>query len=115
MSKIAFQSVQFKASPHLEEFVNEKVSKLFDQEPAIIRADVTLFEGAAGNPRNQFCEIELSVPGENHFVKKNSENYEKSILAAVTTLQKIIRRKKTKIIDRRKSDRSFEKNKYTEE
>jgi ribosome-associated translation inhibitor RaiA len=104
MSKIVFQSVQFKASSQLKEFVNEKVTKLFDQDPSIIRADVTLFEGASGNPRNQFCEIQLSVPGDNHFVKKNSENYEKSILDAVATLQKIIRRKKTKKIVRRKAD-----------
>jgi ribosome hibernation promoting factor len=96
MSKIVFQSVQFKASSQLEEFVKEKVSKLFEQDPSIIRADVTLFEGSSGNPKNQFCEIQLSVPGENHFVKKNSENYEKSLLAAVKTLQKVLRRKKVK-------------------
>jgi len=96
MNKIAFQTVQFKASSQLEDFVKDKVSKLFEQDPSIIRADVTLFEGASGNPNNQFCEIQLSVPGENHFVKKNSENYEKSILEAVKTLQKVLRRHKTK-------------------
>ena len=103
MNKIAFQTVQFKASAQLEEFVKEKVSKLFEQDPSIIRADVTLFEGASGNPKNQFCEIQLSVPGENHFVKKNSENYEKSILETVKTLQKILRRAKTKEIIKRRS------------
>ncbi len=102
MNNISFQSVHFKASSQLEDFVKEKVSKLFDQENSIIRADVTLFEGASGNPKNQFCEIHLSVPGENHFVKKNSESYEKSILAAVEALQKVLRRKKTKrIVSRR--------------
>jgi len=105
MNNITFQSVHFTASQHLEDFVNEKVSKLFDQDDSIIRADVTLFEGAAGNPKNQFCEIQLSVPGENHFIKKNSEHYEKSILAAVAALQKILRRKKTKnVINRRKTE-----------
>jgi ribosome-associated translation inhibitor RaiA len=103
MNKIAFQTVQFKASSQLEDFVKEKVSKLFEQDPTIIRADVTLFEGASGNPKNQFCEIQLSVPGENHFVKKNSENYEKSILATVKTLQKMLRRAKTKEIIKRRS------------
>ncbi len=103
MNKIVLQSVQFKASRQLEEFVNDKVSKLIDQDPSIIRADVTLFEGATGNPKNQFCEIQLSVPGENHFVKKNSENYEKSILEAVKTLQKVLRRQKTKKIIMRRT------------
>jgi ribosome hibernation promoting factor len=103
MNKIAFQTVQFKASSQLEDFVKEKVSKLFEQDPSIIRADVTLFEGASGNPKNQFCEIQLSVPGENHFVKKNSEKYEKSILEAVKTLQKVLRRQKTKKIIMRRT------------
>jgi len=104
MNNITFQSVHFTASTQLENFVKEKVSKLFDQDISIIRADVTLFEGATGNPKNQFCEIQLSVPGENHFIKKNSEQYEQSILAAVAALQKILRRQKTKtIITRRKT------------
>lgn len=103
MNNITFQSIHFKASPQLEDFVKEKVAKLFEQDNSIIRADVTLFEGASGNPNNQFCEINLSVSGENHFVKKNSENYEKSISIAVTSLQKVLQRKKTKkIIGRRK-------------
>lgn len=101
MSKILLQTVQFKASSQLEEYVTEKVSKLFDMNKSIIRADVTLFEGASGNIKNQFCEIELSVSGHNHFVKKNSESYEKSVLAAVKALQKVIRRQKTKEISKR--------------
>ena len=54
MNNITFQSVHFTASTQLENFVKEKVSKLFDQDISIIRADVTLFEGATGNPKNQF-------------------------------------------------------------
>ncbi len=103
MNKIVLQSVQFKASIELKEFVKEKVLKLIQQDKSIIRADVTLFEGASGNPKNQFCEIELSVAGQNHFVKKSSESYEKSVLDAVKTLQKVIRRQKAKKIIRRKS------------
>jgi len=103
MNKIVMQSVHFKASAQLEKFVKEKVTKLFEQDSSITRAAVTLFEGASGNPKNQFCEIELSVTGENHFVKKDSESYEKSILAAVKTLQKVMRRQKTKVINQRKS------------
>jgi ribosome-associated translation inhibitor RaiA len=102
MYNIIFQSVRFTASSELENFVTEKVSKLFEQDSSVLKADVTLFEGASGNPRNQFCEIELSVPGENHFIKKNSESYEKSVLAAVTSLQKVIRRKKTKKVAARR-------------
>lgn len=103
MSKIILQSVQFKASGRLDEFVKDKVSKLFYHDTSIIRADVTLFEGAAGTPRNQYCEVQLSVPGENHFVKKCSESYEQSVLECVTVLQKVLSRRKTKKIVMRRS------------
>jgi ribosome-associated translation inhibitor RaiA len=94
MNNIVFQSIHFKASTELKKYVNEKLSKLFEQDNSIIRADVTLFEGASGNPKNKFCEIYLSVPGDNHFAKKNSDNYEKSVIDTVAALLKILRRKK---------------------
>lgn len=103
MNKIVLQSVQFKPSVQLEKFVKEKMTILFEQDSSITRAAVTLFEGSSENPKNQFCEIELSVTGENHFVKKNSESYEKSVLAAVKALQKVIHRQKTKVINQRRS------------
>lgn len=104
MNNITLQSLQFKASLHLEHFVIEKVTKLFDLGVRIIRADVTLFESDSGNPRNQFCEILVSVRGENHFVKKNSENYEKSILLAVETMKKVLRRQKTRRLVMRRAE-----------
>ena len=104
MTNITFQSVHFELSRELEDFVNEKVAKLFEQDDSIIRADVILREEASSNPKNKLCEIQLSVPGENHFIKKNSESFEKSVLTAIAGLQKILRRKKTKkLIFRRKS------------
>ncbi len=106
MDKIVIQTVKFKASAQLEKFVKQKVAKLFEQDSSIIKIDITLFEGGAGNPNNQFCEIQISVPGENHFIKKNSESYEKSVLIAVSGLQKVLRRKKTKKITQRRKEGS---------
>ena len=103
MWNITFQSVNFKSGAMLEEFACKKVKKLFEQDSSIIRADIKIFESSAEIPENQCCEIQLSVSGENHFIKKNSENYEKSISLAVDSLRKVLRRKKTKMmIDRRK-------------
>jgi putative sigma-54 modulation protein len=90
---ITIQSVNFKASDHLESFVNEKVGKLFNLSDTIIRADVTLREGASGDLQNKYCEIRLVVPGNDHFVKKNTDGYEKSTLEAVDTLQNILKKK----------------------
>jgi putative sigma-54 modulation protein len=108
VNKIEIQSVHFKASVQLKKYVKEKVSKLFDQDDSILRADVTLFEGASGSPVNRFCEIQLSVSGDNHFVKKNTDSYKKSVLSAVEALQQVLHRKKIKEISkRRKSKRKI--------
>jgi ribosomal subunit interface protein len=89
---INLQAINFKASEHLQSFVNEKVGKLFNHDDSIIRADVTLREGASGDLENKSCEIRLVIPGHDHFVKKSTTGYEKSIMDAVETLQNVLRK-----------------------
>lgn len=98
---IIIQSVNFKASSALETFVREKISKLFNHCDNIIRADVVLRRKENGNLKNKLCLIRLIIPGYDHFVKVGSDVYEKSILQAVATLQKILRRNKTRLIAKR--------------
>ena len=100
--KIILQSVHFKASPQLEGFVNDKVGKLFRHNSRIVRADVTLHEGADGKPLNKYCEIRLLVRANDYFARKNSSSYEESVLNTVESLRKIIRRAKMKKIGRRR-------------
>jgi len=99
--EIIINSVNFKADTMLETFVKEKVSKLFHQCNTIIRANVTLREAEKGSFENKLCEIRLMIPGNDHFVRKCTAVYEKSILQAVEGLQKIIRREKIKAIRKR--------------
>ena len=99
--EIIINSVNFKTDTALEIFVKEKVSKLFNQCDKIIRANVILRETGNGNPENKLCEIRLMIPGNDHIVRKCTAVYEKSILQAVEVLQKIIRRKKNKVIKER--------------
>lgn len=104
---IIIQSVNFKASSALENFVREKVSKLFNHCDNLIRADVVLRKKENGNLENKLCEIRLIIPGYDHFVKVASEVYGKSILQAVDTLQKILRRNKTRVIAKRNTNQSL--------
>src|SRR6188768_3562485 len=99
--EIIINSVNFKTDTALETFVREKVSKLYNQCDKIIRANVILRESEKGNPENKLCEIRLMIPGNDHFVRKCTAVYEKSILQAVEGLQKIIRREKIKTIRKR--------------
>ncbi len=99
--KITIQTVHFTETKKLTRFVNSKVSKLFHQSPEMIRVDVSLKEGAKNNPSNKLCSLYISHKGENQFVKKNSASYEESILLAVEAMEKILRRRKTKVINQR--------------
>ncbi len=94
--KINLQSLHFKASSQLKEFVEEKVGKLFHQNENILSAEVTLFADDIKIPTNKVCEIRLVVPGYDDFVKKSASSFEEAVLDAVETLQKILRRKKSK-------------------
>ena len=97
---IIIQSLGFKHSNSLEEFVREKLSKLNNEAEKIVRANVTLYQGSGTN-QNNYCEIRLEVPGNDHFVKKHNEVFESAILEAVETLTKVFRRSKEKEMSRR--------------
>jgi len=102
--EIIISTINSKTDITLENYVREKVIKLFNHYKTIIRANVVLREGENGNPENKQCEIRLMIPGYDHFVKKSTDVYEKSISQAVEVLQKILRRKKNRIIAKRYSN-----------
>lgn len=91
---IQIQSLHFKASEQLQDFIREKVGKLISHNDSIIRAEVTLSQGGSGDPENQYCEITLFVPGYNYFAKKNAATYETAITRTVHAVHEIMRRAK---------------------
>jgi ribosomal subunit interface protein len=92
---IRLKSVHFHASDNLKTYVNEKVGKLFEQNDKIMHADVTLHEEGNDPTNNKYCLIRLSIPGYDHIAEKHAENFEHAISEAVSTLQTIMRNKKT--------------------
>ena len=94
--KINLQSLHFKASDQLKNFVEEKVGKLSQLNEDILSAEVTLVANDIKIKNNKVCEIRLVVPGYDDFVKKDAESFEEAILDAVETLQKVLRHKKDK-------------------
>jgi len=96
---IIIQSLGFKAGDGLEDFISEKLEK-FDRELDIIRANVTLYIGSAANPDRCYCEMRLEVPGNDLFVKKNSDSFEKAIVDTIHALQKNIHKSKERQLDR---------------
>lgn len=87
---IIIQSLGFKASNDLESYIREKLNTL--KTDKIVRANVTLYKGPDSAPENNYCEIRLEVPGQDHFVKKNSPYFETAISESVEVLQHQIKK-----------------------
>ena len=91
--KINLQTLHFKGSDDLKNFVEEKVSKLERFDSSIISAEVTLTEDGNGL-QNKTCDIRLVVPGNDDIVKKSASSFEEAISDAVSTLQMKLTAKK---------------------
>ena len=95
---VIIQSLGFKAGEELEGYVREKLEKLSPNDH-IVRANVVLFLGPDRATPSTYCEIRLEVPGNDHFIKESSPEFEQSIDSAVNKLQSMIRKNKEKQLD----------------
>lgn len=98
---IIIQSLGFKASDDLENFVRKKLNTL--KSDRIVRANVVLFKGPENNP-DDYCEIRLEVPGNDSFVKRHSPSFETAILECVEVLTQQEKKSKEKRIAARQAD-----------
>lgn len=97
--QIIIQSLGFKAGEQLENYVREKLESLTPKE-RITGANVVLFLGPDRATPNDYCEIRLEVPGNDHFVKESAQDFEQAIDSCVNKLQGMLRKEKEKMIDR---------------
>ena len=97
---IIIQSLGFKASADLESMIHERLGKLTPND-SIVRANVTLYKASDSIAENNYCEIRLEVPVNDHFVKKNAEMFEQSVVEVVNTLQKMLSKAKDKQTSRK--------------
>ena len=99
---VIIQSLGFTASNDLQNFIRDKISVL--KSDKIVSSNVTLFKGSETEPENNYCEIKLEIPGNDLFVKKNSEHFEVSVSECIDVLKKIINKSKGKQMDKRQAD-----------
>ncbi len=99
---IIIQSLGFTAGKELEDFVREKIGKL-DKLAKIVRANVTLFLGPQNSGDRYYCEVRLEIPGNDLFVKRNEDSFEKVTVTVTDTLQQTLRRTRDKLVERQQS------------
>lgn len=91
--KIIIQTPQFTASERLINFIREKIKPLTAHQSNIIGVKVVLRTGAKHDLSNQWCEIVVTLPAENKFIKKHSLSFEESIARAVASMERKLKRK----------------------
>ncbi len=93
---IKIHSVHFDADKKLVDFIENKVNKLDQFYDNIIGAEVFLKVEKTQTPDNKIAEIKLQIPGSDLFAKKQSDTFEESTDAAVSALEKQLKKRKDK-------------------
>jgi ribosome-associated translation inhibitor RaiA len=91
--EISVHTVGFK-SETLENLVKTSIHNLDEFNNQIIRVGVTLYEDKCLKFENQFCVIQLFLPGNVVYAKENTTDFEKSISKSIESVQKLLHKSK---------------------
>lgn len=94
--QILIRSVRINLRPVLEEFIRDRVARFEKLNDRIVRAHVTLTVEQGSSPKNKSCEILLSIPGEDPFLKKTGASFEEAVSEATTAMERVLRKKKVR-------------------
>ena len=90
---VKINSVGFSASSQLDEFIQQKLSKLEKYNDAILGVEVALKLEKDDKLENKVVEVNVNIKGQDVFVKKNAKKFED----AVDELYDVIKRQLVKI------------------
>ncbi len=99
---INISSVHFKTDKNLEQFINEKVSKLNKVHDGIIASDVTLKVENNESPENKSVDIRMRIKGYDAMASKTAKSFEEAVDLAVDALKKQLLKSKEKVQDKYK-------------
>ncbi len=95
--KISINSVKFKTDKKLEDFIQEKVTKMASNFENLISTEVTLRLDNSADQQNKIAEIKLNLPGNDLFAKKQCKTFEEATDSAIDALKKQLVKHKEKI------------------
>lgn len=95
--KVYMQAIGFSANESLEDYLNEKLSKLDNYFDQIVAANVFLKLDNNNSKDNKIVEVKLEVPGDDIVVTKNGVEFTEAIDLAMDTLKRLVIKKKEKM------------------
>ena len=93
---IKIHSIHFDADQKLTSFIENKVKKLSQHYESIMGAEIFLRLDKAQNLENKITEIRVDIPGNDLFVKKQSNSFEAATDAAIDALRRQVIKHKEK-------------------
>lgn len=96
--KVAIEAIHFNASAQLEEFIQDKVSKLAQVADDIQKAEVflSLERSQSVNYDSKVAKVKIEVPGGSIFAEKKSKTFEESTDTAIEALRVQLLKRKEK-------------------
>lgn len=98
--KILIQSPGVQARQELLDFIQEKVEKLERFTDRIVEARVLLKTDSSSTQENKIVEVTVVIPGNDLFVKRNADAFEKATLEIVEVLSRQLKEWKHKVQSR---------------
>ena len=94
--KVMINSVHFRASSDLEEFITQKVEKVCSKYNEVIGAEVTLKLDNTDAPENKIADIRLMLKGDDLYASKQCKTFEESTDQDIDALKKQLEKFKGK-------------------
>ncbi len=94
--KANFQAVNFDADRKLIQFIQKKLDRLDNFFDRVIEAEVFLKLNNTGK-QNKTVEVKIFVPGNEIFVSRDAETFEKAMDLIYDVLKRQLRKQKEKI------------------
>lgn len=98
--KVNIETVGFKADGKLVSFIEKKIDKLGRFHDGVLSADVKLRLEKDENKENKVAEINLRVPQNDLFAKRQSISFEESVDTVLDALKKQIEKHKERVLKR---------------
>ena len=95
--KTQIQSIHFDADKKLQDFIENKMDKLYKIYDRIENCDIILKLDKNDQNKNMIVEISMSIPGNRLFVKDQSESFEMAFEKAIEQIKKQLLKHKEKV------------------
>lgn len=93
---IRIESLGFKASASLKDFIKEKAGKLEKFYNELQEIEVTLLNEVKGANNVIICTLNIRIPGKDEYVKGKSSIFEDAVMKAVENAKTRLKTRKTK-------------------